>query len=94
MHIIPIDPIKTNRKDLKLTQEQLANKINNLIASNLTKVEISKWESGIHKPCNDYIFAMAKIFDKNPIQFYGKVQEYHNAWKSIRRQVYEENNKQ
>lgn len=50
-------PIKKQRKKLKLTQEELAEKIG------VTQKDISRWENYMHKPSQDSLQKLAKALD-------------------------------
>ena len=50
-------PIKKQRKKLKLTQEELAEKIG------VSQKDISRWENYMHKPSQDSLQKLAKALD-------------------------------
>ena len=83
MRVLTPNPIKTARKRLKMTGEQLATEMNKLTGGNLTKSEISNWENTKHKPNQNTIFMLAKVLNQNPVKFYQEVTNHFIAWKDV-----------
>lgn len=55
--------IKELRVQRKLSQEELADKVNERFDTNLNKGMISKWENGLGDPRLDYVRCLAIFFD-------------------------------
>ena len=81
MIILSLNPIKTARSHLKMTADEVAEKLNKITGGNVTKVEISKWENSKHKPNQSTIFALAKVLNVNPIKFYQDVDNHFRNWR-------------
>ncbi len=77
------NPIQDARKRTKMTATELAEELNKLTGGNVTKVEISKWENFRHKPNPSTIFALAKILNVNPIQFYNDIDTRFRNWRKL-----------
>lgn len=80
MIVLTSNPIKAGRRELNLTADELCVRLNQILGSNKTKVDVSCWESSKHKPNQETIFALAKVFNKNPVTFYKAVQDHFQAW--------------
>lgn len=83
MYILTPNPIRSARNALHLTADEVCARINKILGSNKTKVDVSRWESSKHKPNQVTIFALAQVFGKNPITFYKAVQDHFTAWNEI-----------
>lgn len=83
MLILTPNPIKSARREMKITADELAERLNRITGGTITKVEISRWENSKHKPNQDTIFVIAKVLNKNPIQFFEAVQNHFIAWREI-----------
>ena len=94
MIILTSNPIKSARKSLSMTADEVAQQLNKLTGGKVTKVEISKWETSRHKPNQDTVFALAKILKVNPIKFYQDVESHFTNWRKAfnKRRLYEKNN--
>lgn len=55
--------IKTLRKKMKLSQEQLAAALNAQYGFNIDRVMVSKWETGFQTPVMNTIIHLAKFFN-------------------------------
>ncbi len=56
------DKIKALRKEAKMTQSQLSEKLNNEFGLKTDRVMISKWETGFQTPVVSTLACIAKIF--------------------------------
>lgn len=83
MRYLSPNPIRTARKRINMTGEQLAEELNKMTGRHLTKAEISRWESSKHKPNQTTIFQLAKILKQNPIQFYNEVINHYAGWRTV-----------
>lgn len=94
MIILTSNPIKSARKSLNMTADKVADELNKLTGGNVTKVEICKWETSKHKPNQNTIFALSKIFNVNPVKFYQDVELHFANWRKAfnKRRIYEKNN--
>lgn len=71
--------LKTARKHLSITQEELASK------AGLSTITISKLESGVNKPSFDVIIALSHSMDIEPNYFFGWSNEISAKSSSARR---------
>lgn len=71
--------LKTARKHLSITQEELASK------AGLSTITISKLESGVNKPSFDVILALSHSMDIEPNYFFGWSNEISVKSSSARR---------
>ena len=71
--------LKTARKYLSITQEELASK------AGLSTITISKLESGVNKPSFDAILALSHSMDIEPNYFFGWSNEISAKSNSVRR---------
>lgn len=71
--------LKTARKHLSITQEELASK------AGLSTITISKLESGVNKPSFDVILALSHSMDIEPNYFFGWSNEISAKSNSVRR---------
>lgn len=71
--------LKTARKHLSITQEELASK------AGLSTITISKLESGVNKPSFDVILALSHSMDIEPNYFFGWSNEISAKSSSARR---------
>ena len=59
-----------------MTQEELAEEINELLDRHLTKKDICRWENCDHKPNREVLVAIAKISNQDIPKFISSV-HYH-----------------
>ena len=72
------NPIKTARKNLKMTQKQFAEEINEFLDKNLTAKDICRWEKAEHKPSNEILIAIAQISNQDPAKLINNVTTHYN----------------
>ena len=77
------NPIKTARKNLKMTQKQFAEEINEFLDKNLTAKDICRWEKAEHKPSNEILIAIAKISNQDPAKFLGQVNSHFDQMNEL-----------
>ena len=84
--ILTSNPIKSARIRMNLTGDQLAEEMNKITGSHLTKAEISRWESSKHKPNKDTIFLLARVLNQDPYKFYRSVVDHYDSWRPLFRE--------
>lgn len=77
------NPIKTARKNLKMTQKQFAEELNEFLDKNLTAKDICRWEKAEHKPSNEILIAIAKISNQDPAKFLGQVNSHFDQMNEL-----------
>lgn len=77
------NPIKTARKNLKMTQKQFSEELNEFLDKNLTAKDICRWEKAEHKPSNEILIAIAKISNQDPAKFLGQVNSHFDQMNEL-----------
>lgn len=72
------NPIKTARKNLKMTQNEFAEALNEFLNKNLTAKDICRWEKCEHKPNQEILIAIAKISNQDPAKFINDTTTHYN----------------
>lgn len=77
------NPIKTARKNLKMTQKQFAEELNEFLDKNLTAKDICRWETAEHKPNREILLGIAKISNQDPAKFINAVTTHFEQMQNL-----------
>lgn len=77
------NPIKTARKNLKMTQKEFAEELNEFLDKNLTAKDICRWEKCEHKPNQEILITIAKISNQDPAKFINAVTTHFEQMQNL-----------
>lgn len=77
------NPIKSVRKNLKLTQQEFAEELNKYLDKNLNGKDICRWEKCEHKPNQEILIAIAKISNQDPAKFLSQVNSHFDQMNEL-----------
>lgn len=79
------NPIKTARKNLKMTQKEFAEELNEFLDKNLTAKDICRWETAEHKPNRETLLGIAKISNQDPAKFINDTTTHFEQMQNLKR---------